>query len=652
MESIGAAFPNIEQRLQRYKRPLYAVILCLIALDALVAQRFLDTPFETVFRYILAGAALASALVLWLVPRLFRFVEVGVFVGGSLLSLGFLSLALSGPPFVHGEAVRAFTVWMALLIVWSFLTFGSRMALGASALLLAAGALRVAFHMFMSPTPENVTLEYSALADLVLVGSSYLMLLFALTNSIEQRSAALASEETAARMLSLDSLTGVTNRAAFHRLHQQLTRGRAEVPFTLMLVDVDDFRSINERFGTSVGDEILRDVALRLANTMGQEARVLARLGGDIFGLLIDGPLDDEDAADVAGRISRAFQAPFTAGGGPLQVTATVGISRYPLDAQTPTEQVSQAETAVVRAKERGEKFRLASRDADEIERSSLERDLREALGKGELELFYQPIGTVLGNDGGPEGTTVSVRTVETLLRWNHPERGIIPPAEFVPIAERAGLIVSIGNWVLAEACRQSVRWEKEGLGAFNMTVNVSPHQFIDPSLVANVRRALQSTGMPPSRLLVEVTETSADQPVVERRLAEIRDLGVRVAIDDFGSGYSSLGRLRNMPIDYVKLDRSFVRGLEGDDVRARLIVRAAVVLAHGLGAKVVAEGIESEPQAAAAVDIGCDYLQGYLIDPPASARRFAAAWTSGEERTWHAPEEEEPTVAAGAPLN
>jgi EAL domain-containing protein (putative c-di-GMP-specific phosphodiesterase class I) len=392
-------------------------------------------------------------------------------------------------------------------------------------------------------------------------------------------------------------------------------------------------------------------VALRLANTVGQEARVLARLGGDVFGFLIDGTLEDEQAGGLAGRVARAFQAPFTAGGGPLQVTATVGISRYPKDAQTPTEQVSQAERAVVRAREKGEKYRIASNDAHEVERVALERDLREALGKGELELYYQPIGTVIGTTGQErDGTRVSVRTVESLLRWNHPERGIVPPADFIPIAERAGLIVSIGNWVLGEACRQVMRWEREGVGAFNVTVNVSPHQFTDPGLVESVRRALHASGLPPGRLLVEVTETSADQPVVERRLAEIRALGVRVAIDDFGAGYSSLGRLRDMPIDYVKLDRSFVRGLEGDDVRARLIVRAAVVLAHGLGAKVVAEGIESEPQAAAAVNIGCDYLQGFLIAAPTPARRFAAAWTSGDERIWYVPEDT--SGAAAARLN
>lgn len=652
IETIGADSPDIEQRLQRYRRPLYAVILCLIAIDALVAQRLLDTPFEAVARYVLASGAAVGALLLWAAPRLFRAVEVGVFVLGSVLSLTFLGLALGGQATVHAEAVRSFTVWLALLVVWAFLTFGSRAALGSSALLLGLGVAQVLVHIGATPPPDDHGVEFGALADLLLVGSAYLMLLFALTNSIERRSAALASEETAARMLALDSLTGVTNRAAFHRLHQKITRGRGDAPFTLMLVDLDDFRSINERFGTAVGDDVLREVALRLANTVGQEARVLARLGGDVFGFLLDGPLEDEQAGGLSARVARAFQAPFTAGGGPLQVTATVGISRYPQDAQTPTEQVSQAERAVVRAREVGEKYRIASRDDHEVEREALERDLREALGKGELELYYQPIGTVVGAGGQErDGAKVTVRTVEALLRWNHPERGIVPPADFIPIAERAGLIVSIGNWVLGEACRQAMRWEREGVGAFNVSVNVSPHQFTDPGLTESVRRALHSTGLPPGRLLVEVTETSADQPVVEQRLAEIRALGVRVAIDDFGAGYSSLGRLRNMPIDLVKLDRSFVRGLEGDDMRVRLIVRAAVVLAHGLGAKVVAEGIESEPQAAAAVDIGCDYLQGYLIDPPASARRFAAAWTSGDVRAWLPPEDAE-GVTPAARLN
>lgn len=636
VEPVGTALPEVEQRLRRYKRPLYAATLFLVAIQSVVADHIVGTQFETNTRYTVAGLAFAAAVLMVLAPRFFRALEVSVLVVGGATSVGFLWLALESGTLSHSAAIRTFTIWLVLLIVWAFMAFRSRLALGVSALLLGAGVVRVATHIFLvNPLPDGER-ELGALADLTLIGTSYLLLLFGLTYSVERRSAALAAEETAARILALDSLTGVTNRAAFHQVHQQMTRGRADREVTLALVDVDDFRSINERFGTAAGDDVLREAALRLANSVGHEARVLARLGGDVFGLLLEGPLDDDAAAAFVGRVTNAFQAPFNAGGGPLQVTVTVGISRYPHEARTQTDHVSSAETAVAHAKERGESFRLASESATEQERSALARDLREALGKGEFELFFQPIGTVLASgDADAESIKVAVRTVETLLRWNHPERGVLHPQEFVPLAERAGLAVSIGNWVLLAACRQAVWWERTGYGAFNVSVNVSPHQFMEPGLLGGVEHALSVTGLAPGRLWIEVTETSAVQPAVEQAMAEIRNLGVRVAIDDFGAGYSSLGRLRNMPIDFVKLDRSIVRGLDSGDVRGRLIVRAAVVLAHGLGAKVVAEGIETSAQAIAAVRVGCDYLQGYLLDAPTSAGSFAGTWSSGDELAW-----------------
>lgn len=619
IETIGADSPDIEQRLQRYRRPLYAVILCLIAIDALVAQRLLDTPFEAVARYVLAGGAAVGALLLWAAPRLFRAVEVGVFVLGSVLSLTFLGLALGGQATVHAEAVRSFTVWLALLVVWAFLTFGSRAALGSSALLLGLGVAQVLVHIGATPPPDDHGVEFGALADLLLVGSAYLMLLFALTNSIERRSAALASEETAARMLALDSLTGVTNRAAFHRLHQKITRGRGDAPFTLMLVDLDDFRSINERFGTAVGDDVLREVALRLANTVGQEARVLARLGGDVFGFLLDGPLEDEQAGGLSARVARAFQAPFTAGGGPLQVTATVGISRYPQDAQTPTEQVSQAERAVVRAREVGEKYRIASRDDHEVEREALERDLREALGKGELELYYQPIGTVVGAGGQErDGAKVTVRTVEALLRWNHPERGQLQPDSFLRIAEDDGLIVPIGAWVLEQACSQLAAWRADG-HELTVSVNVSARQLEQRDFPAIVERVIHMTRVPPQSVCLEVTETAVIRrpEVAARALNALRALGLRVALDDFGLGYSSLGHLKALPVDIVKVDRSFIAGV-CDSKQDQAVVEAVLAIAKRTGVSVVAEGVETEEQDALLRGLGCPVVQGFLYGRPA----------------------------------
>lgn len=633
-EPIGVAI-DIERQLRRFKRPLYVVILCLLAVQVLVADRIVGSSLEIYARYLLTAVLLGASALILLAPKLFRAVELGILVVGAITSLAFLFLALEGSTQSHIGAVRSYTIWLSLLIVWVFLAVNSRLALLLSGLLLAVGATQVAVHLVVVDRLPAGDRELGALADLFLIGAAHILLLFGLTNAVERRSAALASEETATRIAALDPVTGITNRAAFHRVHQQLTRGRAGRSLGLVLVDLDDFRNVNERFGTAAGDEVLRQAALRLANTVGQDARVLARLGGDVFGVLLDGPLDECEAAALAAQVSRAFQAPFTAGGGPLQVTVTMGMSHFPTDAQTPTEQVSQAETAVALAKERSEKYRLAATGAQEAHRSALARDLREALGKGELELYFQPIGTVMERSSGQsDQAKVAVKTVETLLRWNHPERGRLRPEEFIPLAERAGLINAIGNWALTEACHQVLRWERAGHGAFAVSVNASPHQFTEPGLVETIRNALRSSGLPPHRLLLEVTETGVDQPAVEQRLAEIRQLGVQVAIDDFGSGYSSLSRLRQLPIDCVKLDRSFVRGLDGD-VRARLVVRAAVVLAHGLGAKVVAEGIENESQAVAAARIGCDYLQGYLLGTPVTAEHIGELWSSGDVVTW-----------------
>lgn len=251
VEPIGTSLTEIEQRLRRYKRPLYAAILCLVAIQSVVADRIVGSQFEAYARYAVAALSFGAAVLMLTAPRLFRSLEIGVLIVGGATSIGFLWLALNNDFLSKAAAIRTYTIWLVLLIVWAFMAFRSRLALGISALLLAAGVVRVATHLFlMNPLPGGER-ELGALADLALVGTSYLLLLFGLTYSVERRSAALAAEETAARILTIDPLTGVTNRAEFHRVHQQLTRGRVDRQVTLVLVDLDDFRSINERFGTA-----------------------------------------------------------------------------------------------------------------------------------------------------------------------------------------------------------------------------------------------------------------------------------------------------------------------------------------------------------------------------------------------------------------
>lgn len=622
------------ERLTHSKRLRYALILCFIAVDLLLAHAFLNEPHLLWWRYSLAAFALVCAAVLVLLPRLTRLVEVSVLITGGVLLVGHLVSTISGPVEVHVNAVRSFTIWSALFIVWAFLAFNSRLALATSIALLIAGIAPILVHLSTAGDAGNSRVEYAALADLMLLGAAYLGLLFTLTRSVEERSALLAAQETIERVSALDALTGIANRDAFQRYHQILARDGVTNPFILLIVNIDDFRSINERFGAEVGDNVLREVALRLVRGPGRDAKMVARLGADEFGLLYGGALDEHDATELAARVGRVFQAPFKAGGGALHVTATMGMSRFPTSAHTQADQVTQAEAAVISAKRANVSFHLALTDTLESERLALARDLKEALGRGELELYFQPIASVTPSSTAAGQVSLNVTAFETLMRWKHPIRGYLAPEEFIPLAEQVGLIGSFGTWALNEACRQAVAWEHNGRGSFTVTVNISLQQFMLGGLAEQVRHSLAISGLPAQRLVLEITETSADQSEIAELISEIRGTGVRIALDDFGSGYSSLGRLQTLPVDLVKLDRSWM-GTSSHDTRNRLVIRGAVVLAHELGAKVVAEGIENVEQAHVALEAGCDYLQGFLLDPPLPEGQFAHSWWAGKPVSW-----------------
>ncbi|HEV8231053.1 MAG TPA: EAL domain-containing protein, partial [Thermoanaerobaculia bacterium] len=426
-------------------------------------------------------------------------------------------------------------------------------------------------------------------------------------------------EEQVKHLAFHDALTGLPNRLLFndrltialaqaHRTHQKLA--------TLYL-DLDRFKVINDSLGHSVGDELLRRVADRLRVSVREEDTV-ARLGGDEFVILVPRISTAKDAETVARKILAAIRLPFAVEERDFFLTTSMGVSLYPSDGVDAEALVQNADTAMYRAKEQGrDNYQLyaPAMSSRAVERLSLENRLRQALQNQELVLYYQPIVDL--RDGG-------VRGAEALLRWRHPERGLLQPATFITLAEISGLIAPIGRWVLQTACAQIRAWQAMGHSGLTVSVNLSPRQFQQADLVSQVAEALSANGVEADRLDLEITESSAmeNAELTINTLWELRKLGVGISMDDFGTGYSSLNYLKRFPIDRVKLDRSFVQDVVTNSEDAA-IVRAVIAMAHTLKLVVVAEGVENENQLAFLRQQRCDEMQGFLFSPPVDPREF-----------------------------
>ena len=427
-----------------------------------------------------------------------------------------------------------------------------------------------------------------------------------------------ASERELTRLAFQDALTGLANRALFgDRLEQALRRAsRDRRSVAVLFLDLDNFKVVNDSLGHHVGDDLLIQVAQRISGCLRAEDTA-ARFGGDEFAVLIGDVVDEISAKAVSDRLTEALRAPFRIAGRDVVVTSSIGLALSSRDRRDCESLLRAADLAMYRAKANGraraELFdpRMAAEAADRLE---LEMDLREAIERNQLSLVYQPIVSI---ESG------RVCAVETLVRWQHPERGMVPPGRFIPIAEEAGLIVSIGNWVLVEAIRQAAIWRRQAdMPPFILSVNVSPRQLRDPNLVQTVQRALATHGLAATQLELEVTESAVmDDPDEARaRLEQLTSLGVRLAMDDFGTGYSSLSHLRFFPFDTLKVDRTFMRGL-GEDEQTTAIVRGVLTLARSLGLVVVGEGIETLEQLEHLRALGCDRGQGYYLAPPLPAQ-------------------------------
>jgi diguanylate cyclase (GGDEF)-like protein len=426
------------------------------------------------------------------------------------------------------------------------------------------------------------------------------------------------NEEKLTQLAQYDVLTGLPNRMLFRdRLEQAVARARRERwRSALAFVDLDRFKEINDTLGHAAGDAMLRAVAQRLRACL-REGDTVARLGGDEFTAILEDLQSSEDLPLLAQKMMAALEQPVAHDGQEFFATASIGFALYPDDGEDADALLAHADTAMYQAKgEGGNAFQHFVPDMAEAARGrvTLESGLRRALERGELELHYQPIFH-LGEQ--------RLSGAEALLRWRHPERGLVPPGEFIGVAEMTGLIVPIGAWVLREACGQAARW-RLARPDLRVGVNCSARQFRRAGLVETVRAALAESRLDASGLVLEITESLLmENPEGNRKvLDEIKALGVRVALDDFGTGYSSLAYLRRFPIDTLKIDRSFIRDLSTDPEDAK-IVRAVIHLARDLRLAVTAEGIETPAQLDFVLAHGCEFGQGYLFGRPVPAAEF-----------------------------
>ena len=434
------------------------------------------------------------------------------------------------------------------------------------------------------------------------------------------------AEEQVKRLAFHDALTELPNRLLFHdRLAMAIAQAaRKPQRLAVLFLDLDRFKVINDSLGHSTGDELLRGVAERLRSCV-REGDTVARLGGDEFTVLIAGLAADEDTLKVAHKILETIRLPFRIDDRELFVTTSIGVALYPTDGLDAETLVRNADTAMYRAKDQGRdhcQLYTPAMNSRALERLSLESRLRQALQNEELVVHYQPVVDL---------ATGAVRGAEALLRWRHPELGLLPPSEFIPLAEASGLILGVGDWVLRRACEQMRRWHGRGFASLSVAVNLSTRQFLQADLVSQVTRALAESGLDAAALDLEITETNAmhnaEASIVT--LAGLKAVGIRISLDDFGTGYSSLSYLKRFPIDSIKLDQSFVHDVTSDPDDAA-IATAVIAMAHSLKLAVVAEGVETEEQLAFLRQHGCDRMQGHLFAPALPADDFEAFLFAG----------------------
>jgi len=410
-----------------------------------------------------------------------------------------------------------------------------------------------------------------------------------------------------------DALTGLSKRVVLmdHIEIAIMQAHRSKQMFAVLFIDLDRFKHINDAYGHETGDQLLREVALRLKSCV-RETDTISRIGGDEFSILLSEIRHPEDAARIAEKVISCMQEPFVISGYELHTSASIGISTYPADSIRPEMLLKCADVAMYHVKESGRgsyQFYNQFMKSKTIERMVFENSLRKALDRGELRVYYQP---------QMDMQTRRIVCVEALVRWQHPEFGLLDPIKFIPLAEDTGLIKFIGEFVLKTACAQNKVWQTEGQPRVCMTVNLSTHEFQNPGIIELITRILRETDHDPGLLELEITESTAmrDASHTIEKLKKLADMGIRFSLDDFGTGYSSLSYLKKLPINKLKIDKSFVSGLR-EDKDAQAIVYAVIAMAHSLNLSVVAEGVETDEQMKFLDSCECDQIQGYLYSKP-----------------------------------
>jgi diguanylate cyclase (GGDEF)-like protein len=486
------------------------------------------------------------------------------------------------------------------------------------AVILAGLFLQIdAFDLFADYVAQHEEWQLDEFASVVFVGSfASIVLLFRrsheMKREIERREEAEAEANDLARH---DPLTGLANRRRFtEELAATLAGVRNSIyECAVFLIDLDRFKTVNDIHGHAVGDTLLVEVAARLKAICSADTSI-ARLGGDEFVCILRYRAGTETAARLAGKIVRTLGEPFVFGGVQLDAKATVGIARCPIDATAPAELLRAADVAMYEGKASGKgvyRFYHAEMDARLRERAALESDLRDAIEHGQIKPFYQPIFTLEGN---------SISGFEALARWEHPTRGMIMPDAFIPVAEDLGIIDLLTYRILKQSCLASRDWPLHT----SLSVNISPMQLRDPWLSSRILAILAETHFPPGRLIIEVTEKAIidDMTGAAEVFSSLQNAGIRIALDDFGMGYSSLHHLRQLRFDHLKIDSSFVLSMESAE--SEKIVRAITGLGKSLGMTVTTEGVETSMSMDALRDCGCEQAQGYLLGAPVSAAETA----------------------------